>query len=260
MTASERHTFVVLAHGDSPYLEECLDSLQHQTVRSRILISTSTPTERLHQISAQREIPLLLVSTPSTLANDWNQALAAARTSLVTLAHQDDIYAEDYVKSCLATIDKKDLILFTNAALIDENGNKKMSFANTMKRVLLIPMVICRRLHRPGLKQTVISLGNPINCPSVMYNLEMLSGFQFPEGWQYALDWMAWITLSKVEGSFVYNPQILLKRRIHKESLSAQYEKNQQRQREDTAVFHTLHKQWLADLLAKLYKNGYIYR
>ena len=37
------HTFAVCAYGESPYLEECVQSLLAQKVRTRILIATSTP-------------------------------------------------------------------------------------------------------------------------------------------------------------------------------------------------------------------------
>ena len=42
-TENKEHTFVVCAYGESPYLEKCIDSLEKQTVKSRILIATSTP-------------------------------------------------------------------------------------------------------------------------------------------------------------------------------------------------------------------------
>ena len=39
------HTFVICAYKESPYLEECIQSLQAQTVSSQILMVTSTPNE-----------------------------------------------------------------------------------------------------------------------------------------------------------------------------------------------------------------------
>lgn len=37
------HTFAVCAYGESPYLEECVQSLLAQKVRTRILIATQLP-------------------------------------------------------------------------------------------------------------------------------------------------------------------------------------------------------------------------
>ena len=45
------HTWALCAYGESPYLEECIRSLERQTVRSRILISTSTPSPWLRDMA-----------------------------------------------------------------------------------------------------------------------------------------------------------------------------------------------------------------
>ena len=39
------HAFVVMAHGDSPFLAGCLASLGAQSVRTTILVTTSTPSD-----------------------------------------------------------------------------------------------------------------------------------------------------------------------------------------------------------------------
>ena len=43
MNWSEMHTFAVCAYKESPYLENCLKSLKNQTVKSSIIMTTSTP-------------------------------------------------------------------------------------------------------------------------------------------------------------------------------------------------------------------------
>ena len=39
----KQHTFVICAYQESEYLEECIRSLMRQTVKSEILMATSTP-------------------------------------------------------------------------------------------------------------------------------------------------------------------------------------------------------------------------
>ena len=39
------HTFAICAYKESPYLEECIKSLKNQTIKSNILIATSTPND-----------------------------------------------------------------------------------------------------------------------------------------------------------------------------------------------------------------------
>ena len=39
----DKHTFAVCAYKESPYLEACIQSLLDQTVRTDIIVATSTP-------------------------------------------------------------------------------------------------------------------------------------------------------------------------------------------------------------------------
>ena len=51
MTNFLDHTFVVCAYKESPYLEECINSLEKQKVKSNIIISTSTPNRYIEEIA-----------------------------------------------------------------------------------------------------------------------------------------------------------------------------------------------------------------
>ena len=58
MYSCKDHTFVICAYGESPFLEECVQSLRNQTVQSRIIMVTSTPNELIERIAKQYQIPL----------------------------------------------------------------------------------------------------------------------------------------------------------------------------------------------------------
>ena len=47
------HTFAICAYKESPYLEECIQSLMNQTVKSDILIATATPSKYIDDIAAK---------------------------------------------------------------------------------------------------------------------------------------------------------------------------------------------------------------
>ena len=47
------HTFAICAYKESPYLEECIESLINQTVKSNILIATATPSQYIDDIAAK---------------------------------------------------------------------------------------------------------------------------------------------------------------------------------------------------------------
>ena len=54
-----RHTYVVCAYKESPYLEKCIESLKKQTVESRILVATSTPNELISGICEKYDLPCI---------------------------------------------------------------------------------------------------------------------------------------------------------------------------------------------------------
>lgn len=140
MQKNSNHTFVVLAYKESPYLEDCLQSLLNQTVKSNIIIATSTPSEYLKNISSKYKLPLKINSqVKNTIASDWTFAYKLADTQYVTLAHQDDIYINTFVDEVLK--DKEEfLISFTNYYEIKGIDKPVKSNLNlVIKRILLWP-------------------------------------------------------------------------------------------------------------------------
>ena len=45
-----QHTFAICAYKESPYLEECIESLMAQEMKSEIIICTSTPNDYIKNI------------------------------------------------------------------------------------------------------------------------------------------------------------------------------------------------------------------
>ena len=54
------HTFAICAYKESPYLEECVESLKNQEQQSNILMVTSTPNEYIKKISQKYNIEISL--------------------------------------------------------------------------------------------------------------------------------------------------------------------------------------------------------
>src|SRR4030042_1540430 len=94
----KKHTFAVLAYKESPYLQECIDSLKKQFSQSEIIICTSTPSVFLENIAAKNNLQLFINPHKNGIASDWNFALNRSAAKFVTLAHQDDIYSPEYAK------------------------------------------------------------------------------------------------------------------------------------------------------------------
>ena len=55
-----KHTFVVCAYKESPYLEECIRSLENQTVPSHIILVTSTPNSYIEGTAKKHGVELFV--------------------------------------------------------------------------------------------------------------------------------------------------------------------------------------------------------
>ena len=81
MAADADHAFVTPAYGDSPFLPDCLRSLARQTVRARVLVTTSTPSEFIHRTAEEFGAEVLVNPRRDGIGADWNFALGAAKAS-----------------------------------------------------------------------------------------------------------------------------------------------------------------------------------
>ncbi len=88
------HTFAVCAYQDSPFLEECLRSLTGQNEPTNIIVCTSTPSPYINKLAEKYGLPVYEREGESDIQEDWNFAYDQAQTQFVTIAHQDDIYAQ----------------------------------------------------------------------------------------------------------------------------------------------------------------------
>src|SRR5579859_5911754 len=106
------HTFVIPAYKESRFIEQCIQSLLAQSVKSNVVITTSTPTDYTKNIAEKYNLPYY-ITDKKRIANDWNFDLSKATTLLDTIAHQDDIYEPAYAESVIRATNKNVLITFT---------------------------------------------------------------------------------------------------------------------------------------------------
>ena len=92
------HTFAICAYKESAYLEKCIKSLKNQTIKSNIILVTSTPNDFLEEISKKYNLPYFINKGEKGITQDWNYAYKMADTELVTIAHQDDVYLPEYAE------------------------------------------------------------------------------------------------------------------------------------------------------------------
>ena len=252
------HTFAVCAYGESRYLAECIRSLERQTVRSRIILCSSTPNEALTKLSTETGLELYIRKGQPGIAPDWNFALAKAATPLVTLAHQDDLYAFSYTESGLEALNRcgHPLIAFTDYC---EIRGKEMVAAGQnvnllIKEVMLLPLRMHALAGSRWVRRRILSLGNAISCPTVTYVRDNLPTEIFRSGLLASLDWEAWEKLSRMEGEFCYIPRVLQAHRIHAESTTTKVIGNHRsRSAEDLQMLEKFWPEGIARLINHFY-------
>ncbi|MBK7764436.1 MAG: glycosyltransferase [Bacteroidetes bacterium] len=220
------HSFVVLAYRNSPYLDECINSLMHQTSKSEICICTSTPSDYISAIAKKYGIEVFVTDYGKGVVHDNNFAFQQVKTKYVTIAHQDDLYLPEYADTCIAAAKKYSdtLICFTNYVEIMDGQDRPITLMLKVKRLILsIFMPFKSHLSATFWKKRILSFGNPIALPTIMYNLENL--LTFPDrivasSKHHRLANMVQFLRTKRVG-FIMLRKVLLKRRIHSESLSS---------------------------------------
>jgi glycosyltransferase involved in cell wall biosynthesis len=256
------HSFVIPVYQTAPRLSALIESLRaQQGARSEILLSSSTPSTDLDQIAKRHAIPLHINPQRVDISTDWNFALAAATTKFVTLAHQDDLFESSYVARLRAALcaNPGSVMAFCDYSEHSFQGPRSRNLNLRIKRAL------CRRafgtrecIFSTRDKLRLLSLGNPICCPSVMLDRSQIPDFRFSSGFHTNLDWIAWLGLARSSGGFVYVGDRLISKGVHDDSATTATIANRAREREDRALFDALWPRPIAAALAAAYRLGYL--
>lgn len=251
------HTFVVPTYLQSPYLEDCLKSLESQKIKSKIIITTAKPFKNLKKISKKYNAKLFIFSKHRNIANDWNRALSKCETNLVTIAHQDDIYCNDFTSN-LKKITAKDnvdfLLIFSNYLEL-RNKVVTLSIKILIKRFLLLFFFLGKNCISGRKKKWLLKFGSPIPCPTVTLNMKYKP--KFDEKFWSNIDWKLWLDLSKKKGRFVYIKKNLVYHRIHNSSETFKAINNGKRLEEDKIILKKIWGNRISKIILFFYKFSY---
>lgn len=252
------HTFAICAYKESPYLEKCIKSLRRQTIKSEIIMTTSTPNEYISEIAEKYNIPLFVRDGMSDIAADWNYAYSMTKTPYLTIAHQDDIYLSDYTEHVIDEFhrSKKPLIFFSDYAELRGKKVVKRNKLLEVKRIMLIPLRLRGLFGSRFVRRRILSFGSPICCPSVAYAKANLPDSIFRSGFRSNEDWEAWEKLSRFTGDFIYDKNILMYHRIHEDSETTAIINDNKRSEEDMKMYSKFWPEPVAKLLVKAYADG----
>lgn len=256
---STNHTFAVCAYKESPHLCECIESLINQTVKTNIIICTSTPNEYISHIATKYDISLYIKETPSDIQDDWNYAYNFAKTDYVTVAHQDDIYDNHYVEEFLKVINRYNdwSIFFSDYTPIIHGDMSKRDLNCRIRRLLKFFIKNTDKANRVWRKKSILRFGNSIVCPLVTYNKKLLGDSIFTSVYKFNLDWDTFLKLANQDGRFLYVDKVLGHFRIHDGATSKAFIDNRNREIEDMSMFEKFWPKWFSKFIMIFYVKAY---
>lgn len=253
------HTFAICAYKESEYLEECILSLKNQTLKTNILMATSTPNEYIKNLAEKYDIPLYVREGKSDIRDDWNFAYNSADTEWVTIAHQDDRYNENYAEELKKKVLKtEDAIAFVSDYIPLKNGVIGPRDINSkIRRFLRQPLKNRRMAKSRFWKKSVLALGNSICCPAVTYNKKKLGDSFFTSDLKFNIDWDTFLKFAFIDGSFAYVDEPLVYYRVHDGATSKEFIENNKRITDDTIMFEKFWPRWVVKVIMVFYKKAY---
>lgn len=258
-----KHCFAISAYEESPYLEQCIRSLKAQSVSSDVILCTSTPNSLISGLSEQYGIPLFVREGKSSLKDDWNFAIRTAAeqrgAGLVTVAHQDDVYHRDYLKALQYALRRfPDISVFcTRYRTVDAEGKPLKTRAESVKRLLRIPLRFHALCALPAVKKLPLIFGNGIGCPTCTYQLAKTGEPVFQNDYHFVIDWETLLRLADGPGRFFCIEKELVDYRVHDGAETKKNIRNHNREAEETEIFRKLWPAPAAAILMHFYKKAY---
>ena len=189
---------------------------------------------------------------------DFDFAISCGNTELVTVAHQDDIYDYEYSEKIVNEYKKNKTALIIFSDYYEIKNDKKI-FTNTnlkIKRILLTPIKFKKLSGVKLFKRITLAFGNAICCPAVTFVKDKTGVNVFESDMKCDIDWLAWERLSRKEGKFIFVKDKLMGHRVHDESTTTEIIKDNKRNIEDLEIFKKFWPEFIAKILAKLYKKS----
>ena len=256
MEKFDNHTFVICAYKESQFLEECIKSVLSQKVKSNVFISTSTPNEYISNLAKKYDLEVKVNNGKSGIGHDWNFGVSQTKTDYVTIAHQDDIYMENYLEEITKDLEKgKDFVIaFTDYRELKNSEIIPLTLNLKIKKVLLSPLRLFKKSK--FVKRRVLSLGSSICCPSVTINTKIAGKTPYRTDLKCDLDWDTWDSMIQYKERFLYISKELMQHRIHEESETSNLIQNNTRLEEDFLMFSKYWPKPIAKLIMKFYSKA----
>lgn len=251
------HTFVVLAYKESEFLEECLKSVTNQSIKTNVIIATTTPNKYITGLAKKYDIKVI-TGSHTTIGGDFDFARNSAHTNLVTIAHQDDIYNYTYAEEMVKNYKKypESIIIFSDYYEIRNNKKTYTNLNLKIKRILLTSLKIKKLSGIKHLKRNVLRYGNAISCPAVTYVQKNCPDKIFNLEMKCDIDWAAWEKLSKEKGKFIFINKKLMGHRIDDSTTTSDIINQGIRTKEDLKILEKFWPKKIAKIINMIYKKS----
>jgi len=241
------HTFVILAYLENDNLLECVKSVLNQTVKSNVIIATSTKNDYIIDLASEYGLGVMVNDNPSNKGSDYNYALNAFDTEIVTIAHQDDIYDRNYVKEIMNCYNKnKDAsIIITDS--YEVLGDKKLKRSRRLlkKHFLIKPLKYKKFQNKKYFKLRSLKYNQSFCTSTVTYVKKNIKKDFFPTNLIYNNDWQAFINLAREDSKFVLIDKKLVGYRINLNEV------NDDKIKEIISIYKNLWPNFIIDYLYK---------
>jgi len=228
-------------------------------VLGHVIISTSTPNEYIVGLAEKYDLPLAVNKGKGDGGDNYCFAYQQAKTKLVTLCHQDDYYCPQYLERVLAAASRSGQMIILYTDYFEDRGGIAVHSNKLLrvKRLMNFPLRFRALQGCKWLRRMILSLGNPVCCPSVTYNKISIPNLSYEVFEDSSIaDWLVWIYASKFNGDFIYCPEQLVAHRIWEGSSTSEIIDDGTRERDEYKIFFAVWPDFIAKRLAKLYSTA----
>ena len=235
-----KHTFIILAYKESDDLEECIKSVLNQSVKSNVLITTSTPNDYIMDLASSYSLGVMVNDAKSNKGSDYNFSLNTIDSELITIAHQDDLYNRNYTKEILKSYkeNKDATIFFTDNYEIQKDKKIHRSKELKRKRFYLYPLKFKFFQNKKHFKLRALKKEKFICTSSITFVKKNIKENPFPTDLIYDNDWQALIDMAKDNTKFVFIDEKLVGYRIVNKYIP------KGKIKEDEGIIKSMHSKW----------------
>lgn len=252
------HTYVICAYKENAHIEDTIKSLLNQTVKSKIILSTSTPNEFLENMCKKYDIPMFVNPERKGAGADWNFGYMKADTELVTVAHQDDFYEPNYTEEILKYANLREDTLIIYSDYYEFRIEEKVTENKIMKIKRMINAPLTKKMFYGSkfMRRRCLSIGDAICCPAVTYVKKNVGDNPFDTKYINSCDYKTLVDIANMKGAFICIPKQLVAHRIYPESATSLNLSENIRQKEDFEIFCEFWPKGIAKMINRVYATS----